>query len=235
MRASIPAADKSLRQMNVFRDLPRESLAKVELQCSWQTFPARSQIIHYRDTSNDVYFIDRGMVRAELHSVHGKAVTFRDLGAGDMFGELAAIDGQRRSATIQALSNSLIAQLPARHLWDLLESEPAVMRAVLLHLNRLVRSLSTRVYEFSALAVQNRIHAELLRIARDGAVSGPEVTIARMPTHAEIASRISTHREAVARELSRLAKLGVITRKGAGSTIPDLDRLARMVAEATAE
>ena len=56
-----------------------------------------------------------------------------------------------------------------------------------------------------------------------------------MPTHAEIASRISTHREAVARELSRLAKLGVITRKGAGSTIPDLDRLARMVAEATAE
>ena len=152
-----------------------------------------------------------------------------------MFGELAAIDGQRRSATILALSDCLIAQLPAHMLWDLLVSEPAVMRAVLLHLNGLVRSLSTRVYEFSALAVQNRIHAELLRIARDAESTADGVRIAKMPTHAEIASRISTHREAVARELSRLAKRGVIARSGSGLTIPDLDRLMRMVAEATAE
>lgn len=226
---------KTLQQMKVFQDLPAGVLAKVEQQCGWHAFPARSQIIHYRDTSNDVYFIVRGKVRAEVHSVNGKVVTFRDLGPGDMFGELAAIDGQRRSASIQALSNCMIAQLSARHLWDMLVAEPAVTRAVLLHLNGLVRSLSTRVYEFSALAVQNRIHAELLRIAREGTATGRGVVIAKMPTHTEIASRISTHREAVARELSRLAKLGVITRKGAGAAIADLNRLVRMVSDATPE
>jgi CRP/FNR family cyclic AMP-dependent transcriptional regulator len=106
---------------------------------------------------------------------------------------------------------------------------------VLQHLTRLVRSLSTRVYEFSTLAVQNRIHAELLRLAREGEAAERGVLIAHPPTHSEIASRISTHREAVTRELNRLAKLGIVERRGTALLIADLGRLARMVAEATGE
>ena len=167
-------------------------------------------------------------MRVIIYSASGRAVTFRDMATGDMFGELAAIDGQRRSATVLAVSDCLIAQLTAKAFWELLETQPTITRAVLLHLNRLVRSLSTRVFEFSTLAVRNRIHAELLRIARDGQHRDDGVMIAKAPTHSEIASRISTHREAVAREMSRLAKLGIIRRQGPRLTIPDLERLARM-------
>ncbi|MCL4767311.1 MAG: Crp/Fnr family transcriptional regulator [Hyphomicrobiaceae bacterium] len=227
---------RSLKGLRVFSDLPPEALAEVERRCRWREVPARSDILHSEDQSNDVFFIADGQVRAILYSAAGKAVTFRDLRAGDMFGELAALDGQPRSATIQAVSDCLVAQLSAKAFWELLLSEPALDKAVLMHLVRLVRSLSTRVYEFSTLAVRNRIHAELLRLARETGEAGERgVVIAAAPTHAEIASRISTHREAVAREMSRLARLGVIGRRGAGVIVPDVDRLARMVAAATDE
>ena len=75
-----------------------------------------------------------------------------------------------------------------------------------------IRALTTRVYEFSTLAVKNRIQAELLRLARLASGDGKRARVAPAPTHSEIASRVATHREAVTRELNRLARLGLIER-----------------------
>jgi len=95
------------------------------------------------------------------------------------------------------------------------------------------------VVEFSTLAVNNRIHAELLRLARgqmtEPAVDVDAVMIPQLPTHQEIANRISTHREAVGRELARLEKLGLIARDGHALKILDVPHLARMVAEVKGE
>ena len=66
-----------------------------------------------------------------------------------------------------------------------------------------IRALTTRVYEFSTLAVSNRIQAELLRLASLGTKEGKGARIAPAPTHTEIAARVSTHREAVTRELTQ--------------------------------
>jgi hypothetical protein len=98
-----------------------------------------------------------------------------------------------------------------------------------------VRSLTTRVYEFSALAVNNRIQAEVLRLAKLVPREGKSARIGAAPTHAEIASRISTHREAVTRELNRLSRLGIIERRGGALLVKDVDRLAAMVHEVTGE
>src|SRR3546814_15586310 len=74
---------------------------------------------------------------------------------------------------------------------------PAVSMALLTSLIGTVRTLSERIFEFSTLAVKNRIHSELLRLAREGEHVGKTAHISPAPTHADIASRISTHREAV--------------------------------------
>ena len=55
------------------------------------------------------------------------------------------------------------------------------------------------------------------------------------PTHVEIASRVSTHREAVTRELNRLSRIGIIERRGGPLLVKDVDRLAGMVQSATGE
>ena len=98
-----------------------------------------------------------------------------------------------------------------------------------------IRTLTTRVYEFSALAVSNRIQAELLRLANLASQEENSARIASAPTHSEIASRISTHREAVTRELNRLARIGIIERKGGALVVRDVRRLTAMVHEVTGE
>jgi CRP/FNR family cyclic AMP-dependent transcriptional regulator len=74
-----------------------------------------------------------------------------------------------------------------------------------------------------------------LRLARLAPRQGKSANITPIPTHAEIASRISTHREAVTREFNRLAKLGVIQRQGSMLVVKDVDRLEDMVHEASGE
>jgi CRP-like cAMP-binding protein len=117
----------------------------------------------------------------------------------------------------------------------LIEDEPVVALAMLPQLVTKIRALTTRVYEFSTLAVSNRIQAELLRLATLGARIGKSACIAPAPTHTEIASRVSTHREAVTRELARLARIGLIAREKNALVITDLERLAEMVHAATGE
>jgi CRP-like cAMP-binding protein len=102
-----------------------------------------------------------------------------------------------------------------------------VLFATLRHLTTQVRALTERVFEFSTLAVRNRVHAELVRLARDH--GGNDAVIRPAPTHTEIASRISTHREAVTRELNRLEDLGLIVREGRSLRVQDLERLQAMV------
>jgi CRP-like cAMP-binding protein len=236
MTRSQPAqGTQSLNKVAVFARLPAEALGRIQKRCSWRHYEPGEPIVDYLDASNDVFFITAGEARVSIYSVAGKAVTFTDLRAGDMFGEYAAIDGARRSATIEARTGCHVASMSAAAFREILHQEPAVMLALLMQFVTKIRTLTTRVYEFSALAVSNRIQAELLRLANLAPREGNDARIAAAPTHSEIASRISTHREAVTREFNRLARMGIIERKGGALIVKDVRRLAAMVHEVTGE
>ena len=98
-----------------------------------------------------------------------------------------------------------------------------------------MRRLSERVVEFSTLVVQNRIQAELLRLAADTGKKGGDALLSPGPSLADIAERISTHREAVSRELSRLGSMGLLRREGTDLRILDVERLAKLVREVKRE
>ena len=193
------------------------------------------QVLGYKDDTHDVFFVVEGKVRAINYSISGKEVSFRDIEANDMFGEFAAIDGGPRSANVIALEDSLVASLSTDDLWAVLDAHPEVVRATMRRLTAQVRALTERVFEFSTLAVKNRIHAELLRLARDHMTDENTARISPAPTHADLASRLSTHREAVTRELNELAHGGLIERRDRGLVINDVSRLEQMVEEVLGE
>lgn len=224
-------AEDSLHDIEIFKNLPLGDLEALAKRCQWRRFTANQEIVGYMDETRDVFFIVRGKVRAVIYSLAGKEVTFRDIGAGQIFGEFSAIDDQPRSANVVALADSLIASMSANVFWQVLTDYPEVAAATLKLLTRQLRALSERVFEFSTLAVKNRIHAELLRLARDRMRDDNTAVISPAPTHADIASRISTHREAVTRELNDLARAGLIKRRSGTLEICDLARLARLVEE----
>jgi len=226
---------QSLEVIAVFADLPPDTLAKIRTRCAWRRYQPGEPIIQHSDSSNDVYFISEGEARANIHSVDGTVVTFCDLGRGEMFGEIAAIDGGPRSTTIEARTNCLIASMSAATFRELLWSEPALAATLLQYFARKTRDLTTRIYEFSALAVNNRIQAEVLRLANLASRQGRTAYIDPAPTHAEIASRTSTHREAVTRELNRLSRLGIIEQVGRTINVKDVKRLGALVREVTGE
>jgi CRP/FNR family cyclic AMP-dependent transcriptional regulator len=228
-------SSQSLDAVTVFKGLPPETLAKIRSRCTWRRYAPREPIIEYSDSSNDVFFISAGEARASIHSIDGKVVTFCDLGPGEMFGEIAAIDGGPRSTSIEARTSCLIASMSAAAFRELLLSEPVVAHAVLRYFATKIRELTTRVYELSALAVSNRIRSEVLRLARLAPGQGRIAQIEAAPTHAEIAAKTSTHREAVTRELNRLSRLGIIEQRGRTLTVKDLKRLDAMVHDVTGE
>lgn len=234
-RSKLKKPDYSLARISILASLSKESLGKLERRCSWRRHERGEPIVDYLDASDDVFFIASGNVRVTIYSVAGKAVSFNDLALGEVFGEYPAIDRGPRSARVEARSTCLIASLPAEHFRELLRSEPGVAQALLPRLVRRIRALTTRVYEFSTLAVKNRIQAELLRLATLAPRNGKRARIAPAPTHMEIASRVATHREAVTRELNRLARMGLIERASGALVVKDIERLAELVHSADGE
>jgi len=96
------------------------------------------------------------------------------------------------------------------------------------------RVLSDRVFEFSTLPVQGRVIVELLRLAEKGRASEEEgkVVINPAPTHYEMSRRISTHREAVTRELNHLVDEEIITVQRRRIDVLDMERLRELAEDA---
>jgi CRP-like cAMP-binding protein len=225
----------ALERIRIFRDLDSREIERLTQRVNWRNYKAHQQIIGHQEASTDVYFMVSGTVRVILFSSAGKEVAFRDIHAGECFGEFAAIDGAPRSANVIALTDVMIGSVSAETFRSILEEYSAVSMALLTYLTTMVRSLSERIFEFSTLAVKNRIHSELLRLAKEGERDGNIARISPAPTHADIASRISTHREAVTRELNDLTKSGLLNRDGRTLIIGDLEELERLVHEVTGD
>lgn len=225
----------SLGRIAILATLSKESLGALERRCAWRNYERGESIVAYLEASDDVFFVVSGEVKVTIYSRAGKAVRFSLMGPGEVFGEYPAIDRGPRSASVEAQTACLVAVLPAEAFRELLRTEPGVAQALLPQLVRKIRALTTRVYEFSTLAVKNRIQAELLRLARLAPGDGKRARITPAPTHSEIASRVATHREAVTRELNRLARMGLIDRTSGALVVEDLERLAELVHTATGE
>lgn len=228
-------AEYSLAKIAILERIPEEVQSVIANRCSWRRCEGGAPIVEHLDETRDVFFLVEGEARAVLYSPMGKVVSYRDLKAGSTFGELAAIDGGPRSLSVEAVGPCLLAVLSEQAFWEAIAQHSEFAKAVLKHLAQYTRDLTDRIYEFSTLAVNKRLHAELFRLA-GGDLGRREVDIiSPFPTHRELANRLSTHREAVSRELSRLADSGVIKREGKSLRITDMERLSRMVRQEVAD
>lgn len=223
-----------LRSISLLEGLAPEKLDVLARQCVWRNYEAGKRIISRNAADRDVYLLVSGKVRITTYSQGGRQVTFRDIAGGEVFGEVAALDDKPRSADVIALDPTLIASMPAAVFRKLLHDEPLLGARMLKRLASMVRVLSERVIDLSTLGVQNRIHAELLRLAREAGVARNAARIEPAPKHADIASQVSTYREQVTRELSALAKAGILGKEGGALLVLDVKRLEKIVEEVKA-
>ncbi len=183
--------------------------------------------------STDVYFIVAGLVQFSLISTLGRETILRNMGEGQLFGELAAIDGQPRSVNVIALKDSELAVLSASDFRNFVTNTAGAGLWLAELLAARVRDLTAKTFELATMPVSNRLQGELLRrVDALGEATGDDdaFIIRNFPIHAELAARIGTHREAVSREMSQLAQEGIIVQQGRTLRIVSLARLRAIFA-----
>lgn len=227
---SVKPSALGLRSVSLLEGVEQSALEALAQQCRWRRFIHGQRVVSREAQDRDLYLIIAGRVRVTAFSAGGRQVTFRDIRAGDWFGELAAIDARARSADVEALDDTVVASMSPAVFRQLLHEHPSVCDCVLDRLVRLVRDLTERIFEFSTLGVQDRVHSELLRLAREAGIHDNVARLEPAPKHADLAGKLSTYREQVTRELSAMVKDGLVKRDTRALVIPDVARLERIVA-----
>jgi CRP/FNR family cyclic AMP-dependent transcriptional regulator len=214
-----------LRVISLFEDLPEAELSRIAQACVTQSYERHAEISGAADAANDVFFVLEGSVRASEVTAGGREIIFGDIGVGVILGEFSAIDGLPRSSTMIAISDCVVARMPAEKFLRIVRENGAISTRLLRLLVAKIRRMSERVFELSALAVRERVRRELLRLASDGTPAGRGVVIRPAPSHYEFAARIGSHREAVTRELNHLEEEKIVAIARREIRILDLARL----------
>ncbi len=214
-----------------FKTLDPEACRVLDRQCIWLKAQAGAWLIEMSANDRDVFFIMAGHLRA-VHNQARQDLIFSDMLAGSIFGEMAAFDGAPRAASVFAVTDSVVAKMPASIFGEMMFSHRPLGEAVVSTLIQRLRAMSGRVGELGALNVRARVHAELLRLARPDRDNPKRAIIVTPPNQSELAARINTRRETVSRELNAMERRGLIERRRGAIVINDAIRLSATIAEA---
>ena len=207
---------------------PDPALQRLLAQVRWMDALPGEVVMDFNDATTEVFFVLQGSVRVLLRTADGERTQILgDFAAGQMVGELSAIDDAPRSAQVVALVRTRLCLVPARAFLALVTATPEVGLRLLRLLTARIRSQNRRLLERTALNTRPRLVSELLRMARPRA-DGTS-TVSPPPTHEELAERIGARRETVSRELSALSRAGLLHRTRAAFV---LDQPGALRAEA---
>ena len=210
--------------------LDPETLRNLEKRCRWYRFAANQIILDRGDhAEHDIYFVIKGTVRIVNYAASGREIAFANVREGSYFGELAAITANPRSASVVAVTECRLASLAPREFQSLLLDNPELGVHVIMRLADIVLRCDKRIMDLSTLTAVQRVHVELLHLAKPDTVAPGNWVVRPLPKYADIASRASTTRETVSRAVIQLAVAGIVERKGQTLYVRDHERLTEFV------
>ena len=155
---------RSLAGVDLIACLDEASRHALERRCLWRRWAAGEQIIDRETQSNDVYFVVSGLARVIDYDDSGRReIIFDEVGPGGYFGELAAIDGEPRSANIVAAGETVTALLSGEELHRRCFQHREVGLALMRRMSEIIRQIERRGSWTTTLGAHNRIYAEMLR------------------------------------------------------------------------
>ncbi len=225
---------QSLANIDLFDGLPADRIKAIEDEAEWQSYAKGDTIVEQNSTSANLMLVATGAVRIVNYSPTGREVAYASFSAGDYIGEIAALDGQPRTAHVVALKPSVIAKLCPDSFRDLLMEFPQMSIKVAQRLATIVRAADERILDLSTLSAYERVYRELLSLKREDPVILGRFLIHPIPTQAQMAASASTTRETVARVLSQLARDGVVEKRDKTIYIRELEALEVLARSASA-
>lgn len=215
-----------LRAFELFRDLDRRALEALRERTQVVALGPGVEVVAPGEADDGaVYFLLVGRVQVVLTAADGRLVRLAEMGAGEVFGDLAAIDGLSRSAGVETLTTCRLAVMKRDTFLDMVTTSPRLAHAMMRILARRAREQNLRLFENAVLDLRCRIVTELLRHMR---VEGCVGVVRPAPRHVDLANTLRARRESVAREFGRLARAGLLARDERGLVVPDPEALRQL-------
>jgi CRP/FNR family transcriptional regulator len=219
-----------LHRVPLFSTLAEEDLAQVAELALPRRFGSGETVFREGDASDTCYVIRRGHARALREHPDGRSITLAQFGPGDIFGELAMLDDERRSATIETLEETEVLAILGPDMRRLLREHPEISVKLITALGRRLRETNERLARQSFQTVQSRVAkvlSQLVETARaEGAGDGDVLITA---TQAELAQLAGSSRESASRFLAVLERAGIITQGRGRLVVKDPAALERYV------
>jgi len=221
----LPIEPRRLRDFALTRNIPEDAVAELA-QCTQPAQAAANTVVARRGGRGvSVYLVLEGQLLGLVPSIGGKEVVTDTLKPGDIFGELAALDGGARVRMVRSETDVTLGQVDAADFDAWLTRTPAAMRNLLADMASRARVMTDRLFEIAVHDVETRVRLFLIRLLieagelRDGGVLDPA------PSQNLIAAHVGANREAVSRAISRFAKAGMLERSRQRVVVRDVRAL----------
>jgi len=206
-----------LKSVPIFSELDDASLEKVSKLGTVQSFIKDAIILSEQEAGSALFVIVSGKVKISRVSNDnlGKEVILSLLNPSDFFGEMALLDGLKRSATVTAMEASKVFIIQRNDFLDLLNTHPEVSISLLQELTQRLRAAGMKIKALSLKDAEGKVATVLLQLADDiGKIKQGVVEIEKLPYQHELANMAGTSRETISRTLHSFAKKGLVELEG---------------------
>lgn len=215
---------RALVGCRLFADLPEDVVTRLGAVATVRHH-RRGQLLFYEgDPGDSLLVVVDGSLKAVSASPHGEELLLAVMGPGDVVGELAVADRGSRSATIAALTDTVVLRIPRDALLDVAATSPALAQALLVSLAGIVRRLTGEAADLVFLDVPRRVAKLLLGMRTAGTD-----TVRTPLTQTELAERIGASRQSLNAALQVFQRRGWVRVGAHGVEVRDAEALRRFV------
>ena len=223
------SAVELLKSVPLFADLEEGELERFSRVAVPRSFPAGTRVFHEGDNSDACYIVREGSFRVTREHSDGRAITLATLGPGEIFGELAMLDGDKRSASAEALSDGELLALPAGDVRSLLGRHPEIALKLVAGLVRRLRAANVRISRQSFQTVPSRVAGILAQLSREAEDDGEPGAVTIRMNQSDLAQLAGSSRESVSRFLAELERAGVVNCGRGRVTVLDPPKLRNYI------
>lgn len=208
----MPDTTALLERVPVFEALAPADLEHVAQVAVPRRFAAHQVIFREGDTSDTCYVVRHGHARALREHGDGRSIALAHFGPGDIFGELAMFDDEKRSATVEALDDVEALAILGSDMRRLMRDHPDIGVRLVIGLGRRLREANERLARQSFQTVQSRVAEVLVQLVDQARTEGAgESDVLVTITQADIAQLAGSSRESASRFMAVLERAGVLT------------------------
>src|SRR3954454_2730473 len=200
-----------LTRVPLFAELSGSELERIAAVAIPRAYPKGVRVFHEGDNSDACYIVRNGDLRVTREHSDGRATALAPVGPGDIFGELAMLDGGTRSASVETLTDADLLALPASDVRRVIAAHGDIAAKLIVAITRRLRETNERVARQSFQTVPSRVAGVLSQLIAEEAIPEERRGITVRMTQADLAQLAGTSRESVSRFLATLERAGVVS------------------------